>query len=160
PPTGATATAGAASATVGWTAPADPGTSAISGYTVTSAPGGFTASTAGTTTTTVNGLTPGVSYTFTVTATNGAGTGIASAPSNAVVPWACSPPTNVSVTPGDTAAYVAWQAPVTTASAITGYRVTPYVGSTAQTPTAVSGTPPPTNVIVIGLTNGTIYTFV
>src|ERR1700694_3158075 len=159
PPTGATATAGIGSASVSWTAPVDPGTSPISSYTVTSAPGGVTATTRGTSTT-ISGLTPGVSYTFTVTATNATGPGMPSAPSNAVVPWACSPVTNVSAIPGDTAVYVSWQAPVTTAAAITGYRVTPYVGSTAQTPTALSGTPPATNVIVTGLTNGTTYTFV
>ena len=159
PPTGATAIAGIASASVSWTPPVDPGTSPISSYTVTSAPGGITATTSGTSTV-VNGLTPGVSYTFTVTATNASGPSAGSAASNAVVPWACSPPTSVSAIPGDTDAYVSWSAPATIVGTLSGYRVTPYVGATAQTSTAVTGTPPATNVILTGLTDGTIYTFV
>jgi hypothetical protein len=159
PPTGATATAGIGSASVSWTPPVDPGTSPITSYTVTSSPGGITATTSGTSTV-VNGLTPGVSYTFTVTATNTSGPSAASAASNPVVPWACSPPTSVSAIAGDTDAYVAWTAPATIVGTLTGYRVTPYVGTTAQSPTAVTGTPPATNVIVTGLTNQTIYTFV
>jgi hypothetical protein len=159
PPTGATATAGIGSASVSWTPPIDPGTSPITSYTVTSSPGGITATTSGTSTV-VNGLTPGVSYTFSVTATNTSGPSAASAASNAVVPWACSPPTSVSAIAGDTDAYVSWTAPATIVGTLSGYRVTPYVGTTAQAPTAVTGTPPATNVIVTGLTNQTIYTFV
>jgi acid phosphatase len=86
-PTGATATAGKKSAAVSWTAPADNGGCAITGYQVAASPGTATASVSGTTTTaTVTGLVAGTSYTFTVSATNCIGTGPASAPSNAVVP--------------------------------------------------------------------------
>jgi subtilisin family serine protease len=79
-----TARAGDGSATVGWSRPPahlDP----ITRYTVTASPGGRTATTGGTSTT-VTGLTDGVSYTFTVTATNGLGTSAASAASAAVTP--------------------------------------------------------------------------
>jgi len=160
PPSGVTAAAGVSSATVNWGAPVDPGTSPVTGYTVTSSPDGRTATTAQTSTV-VNGLTAGVTYTFTVTATNAAGTSFPSAPSNGVVPWACGPPTNVTGTPGNGSVSLSWQAPANPgASSIPGYRITPYLGTTPQTPTTVSGSPAPTNAIITGLTNGTSYTFV
>jgi hypothetical protein len=60
---------------------------------------------------------------------------------------------------GDGQATVDWMAPADGGSPITSYKVTPYVGSTAQTPTVVSGTPAPTEAVVSGLTNGTTYKF-
>ncbi|MFZ0931348.1 MAG: fibronectin type III domain-containing protein [Syntrophobacteraceae bacterium] len=84
-PTIGTATAGPASATISFTPPAFDGGSPITGYTVTSNPGGKTGK--GTRSPiTVKGLTNGASYTFTVTATNKAGTGLASGASSPVTP--------------------------------------------------------------------------
>lgn len=80
-----TASAGDTSATVTFTAPASNGGATITGYTVTSNPGGFTA-TGAASPITVSGLTNGTSYTFTVVATNSAGDGSASAASNSVTP--------------------------------------------------------------------------
>jgi len=93
-PAAVTATAGDGQATVAWTAPAVNGVSAITGYTVTSSPGGRTVTVNGSTTTArVTGLTNGTSYTFTVTATNAVGIGPPSPPSNAIVPASTPAPT-------------------------------------------------------------------
>jgi len=83
-PTIGTATAGALSASVTFTAPTYVG-SGITGYTATSSPGGITG-TGASSPVTVSGLTAGTAYTFTVTATTAAGQGPASAASNSVTP--------------------------------------------------------------------------
>ena len=87
-PTIGTAIAGNAQASVPFTAPASNGGSTITSYTATSSPGGYTGTLnqAGSGTITVTGLTNGTSYTFTVKATNAAGTGTASGASNSVTP--------------------------------------------------------------------------
>ena len=160
PPTAVTANAGIASATVNWGAPVDPGTSPVTSYTVTTAPSGPTLTTSQTSTV-VNGLSPGVTYTFTVTATNATGTSFPSNPSNGVTPWACGPPTNVTATPGNNSASLTWQAPLNPgASSITGYRIVANAGSTWFPPTTVFGNPAPTSATITGLSNGASYTFV
>jgi uncharacterized protein (TIGR02145 family) len=86
-PTIGIATAGTAQAVVTFTAPVSNGGSAITGYTVTSVPGGLT----GTGTASpiiVTGLTNATAYTFTVTATNAIATSAASSASNSVTPLA------------------------------------------------------------------------
>src|SRR6185312_9953702 len=80
-PTLNTATPGNTQVSLSWSAPASDGGNAITAYTATASPGGAKCATAGATSCTVNGLTNGVAYSFTVTATNAAGTG---APSNAL----------------------------------------------------------------------------
>jgi hypothetical protein len=86
-PTVGVATAGDTQASVAFTAPASTGGASITGYTVTSNPGGITG-TGASSPIVVTGLTNGTAYTFTVTATNSAGTGSASAASNSITPAA------------------------------------------------------------------------
>src|SRR5215468_311026 len=75
-------------------------------------------------------------------------------------PSAPSAPTGVTATAGNGSATVSWTAPSNNGgSTITSYTVTPFIGSTAQTPKTVTGSPPATSTTVSGLTNGTSYTF-
>ena len=82
-PTSVSAVAGAQQATVSFTAPINDGGSAITSYTVTSSPGGLTAS-ASSSPITVTGLTYGRSYTFTVVATNMYGNSMSSLSSSPI----------------------------------------------------------------------------
>ncbi|HEY0922843.1 Ig-like domain-containing protein [Rheinheimera pacifica] len=97
-PTAVVATAGDTTASVAFVAPVNTGGVNITGYTVTSNPGGLTASGAGSPVV-VNGLTNGTAYTFTVTAANTAGTSAASAVSNSVTPTAANTAPEISGTP-------------------------------------------------------------
>ena len=111
---------------------------------------------------TVTGLAQGTAYTFTVQAVNPAGNGTVSAASNSVTPsgpQAPAAPTDVSANPASGQAQRQLDDAATTAAApITGYTITPYIGSTAQTSVPVlSGSA--TSAAVTGLTNGTAYTF-
>jgi len=83
-PTLTSVTGGDRSATVAWSAPTNNGGSSITGYTVVASPGGASVTTSGTASSAVvGGLTAGLNYTFTITATNAAG---ASAPTPASAP--------------------------------------------------------------------------
>lgn len=89
-PTNVVASAINSGAVVSFNSPASNGGASITGYTVTSSPGGVSAFFAGTSGT-VTGLTNGVTYTFTVRARNTAGDGPASSPSNPVTPGGSTP---------------------------------------------------------------------
>ena len=152
-PTSVTATAANASAVVVWVAPTSAGTSPITGYTVTSAPGARTCTTTGALTCTVTGLTNGTAYTFTVRATSAAGSSAASTASNSVTPIAIpSAPTGVTATRGDGSVTASWAAAVTNGATLTGYTATAAPGgANCSTTTALT-------CAITGLTNGTAYT--
>ncbi|MFI5258362.1 MAG: fibronectin type III domain-containing protein [Candidatus Limnocylindrales bacterium] len=154
-PTAVIATPGNAQALVSWTAPAYGGSSSITGYTVTSNPGSFTCGTSGATSCVVGGLTNGQSYTFTVTATNLAGTGPPSLPSASVIPDTFpDPPTGAAAVRGNLSATVSWAAPVNNGgSTITLYTVTSSPGGLTCNNT-VAG-----SCTVSGLTLSVTYTF-
>ena len=82
-------------ANVTFTSPVYTGTSNIISYTATSDPGGITGTLtqSGSGTISVTGLNQLVSYTFTVTSTNSAGTGVASSASSSVTLGLLAPPT-------------------------------------------------------------------
>ena len=139
--TGVSAVAGGrTSANVSWTAPSSGG--APTSYKITpyvgstAQPSTTVSGTPPATSKTVTGLTSGTTYRFTVQAINPTGSGPASAQSNAVTPLnpvVPAKPTNVAATGATQSAKVSWTAPASDGdSAITGYTVTPYIGSTAQ----------------------------
>ncbi len=120
-----------ASAVVVFTGPSNDGGSTITSYTVkasdltTPANGGQTAS-ARHSPITVTGLTNGDAYTFTVTATNGVGTGPSSTASSSIVPEPVpGAPTIGTATAGNASAVVAFNPPASNGgSAISTYTVT------------------------------------
>ena len=92
PPVRVAAVPGDASAEVTWSPPLSSGSFPVTAYRVVASPGGSGCTTSGLSCT-VNGLSNGAAYTFTVSAQSAVGWGVASTPSAAVTPIAPTPPT-------------------------------------------------------------------
>jgi hypothetical protein len=145
-PTGITASPGNQQISVGYTAPANNGGSAITGYTATCTTGGTPTSFGPSLTNplVVTGLTNGSSYTCTVKAANSVTTGAASAASSSVTPSLAA--TTYTVT-GPTGGLLS--------VASTNFTVTPnglYTGSITIKPSG-GGLATPANNVVLSWTN-------
>ena len=129
-PLNVAAEAGDGDALVYWDDAADAGPGTV--YTVTSTPGGFTATTEDVGAI-VTGLTNGTSYTFTVTATTENGTSVASNVSNAITPAAdaTTPPVPTATTPvvAGASAVIPVGAPNTGAGGMSGSTDAPMAGA-------------------------------
>ena len=133
----------------------DSGSSPITSYTATCTDG--TTQYTGTSSTsriTVSGLTNGVSYNCSVTATNTAGTSTASTPSPPFTLPATPPdaPTIDSITTGDGKAYISVSVSNNGGAIISSYSATCTDGTTDYT-----GTSSTSRITVSGLTNGVSY---
>jgi len=103
-PTGLVAVGADTTATLTWSAPSSNGGAAITGYTATASPGGLTCSSSSTGCS-IASLVPSSTYTFTVVASNSAGTGTPSAASAPLtMPALAAQSTKPAVTPGSSAA--------------------------------------------------------
>ncbi|MCL0055718.1 fibronectin type III domain-containing protein [Dehalococcoidia bacterium] len=152
-PTMVSAISGNGQAQITWTAPTSDGGSEITLYSISSNVAGVTATTTDTSHS-LTGLANGVTYLFTVVASNIAGAGEVSGASAPITPAAVpESPGSVSGTSGDGQVTVSWTAPNENGSAITLYTVTATSGAFTATSTA-------TSIVVTGLDNGTPYSFI
>jgi len=163
-PTSVTAAGGDGRATVSWSAPASDGGSAITGYTVTSAPEQRTCTTTALTCE-VSGLTNGTAYTFTAKATNAIGTGQDSDSSAAVTPSRAvtvpGAPASASATTGTAVGSIAvsWTQPAANGgAAISAYAVAHGLSASGPWTSATTTLPASTRSYVItGLAPGSSY---
>lgn len=152
PTIGAVTVTGATTANVAFTAPSCVGSNSITSYTATSNTGVSSSNTSSPIV--VSGLTTGTGYTFSVRATNSAGTGKASASSSGIRTFSTpGAPTIGTATVCATTASITFTAPACNGgTSITGYTATSCPGS-------ITGTGSSSPISVSGLSGGTSYTF-
>ncbi len=151
-PTGLVAVAGNAKVNLNWTAPAISGGRAIDYYVVyqnsvalPSHPTGLT--------TVINGLTNGVSYSFTVAAHNLAGIGAQSNSASATPNMVPDAPTGLTAIAGDAQVALNWTAPASDGGNAIDYYIV------YQDSVALSAHPTGLTTTIIGLINGHSYSF-
>ncbi len=141
--------------TVAFSAPVGNGSTAVTGYRVTSTPGGITA-TGGPSATSIDvtGLTNGTSYTFTVAAQNAQGYGAESPASGSATPRTVpGAPTITAATPTGTSVAVTFSAPASDGgSAVTLYTVTAHQPGSLAGDRTQGGVSSP--ITVTGLVDG------
>ena len=151
------AAAGPGSATVRWV-PADDGGALPTSYTVTASPGGRQASVPGTATTaTVTGLTQGSRYTFTVSATNVAGSSPQSRASAAVAAGGAVPaaPYGLAAQADKGRVALSWTAGATPATSYDVARCSP----APCTPTVVVGSSTTTSYVDTAVVGGVAHSY-
>ena len=166
-PTGVTVRLDGGGATVSWTPPAVPVTSLsllvqaidpITGYEVHASPGpGRCSAAADETSCPIEGLAPGHSYTFAVTALSAAGRSAASEASRPAAVAAAAPgePAAVTAVPGGGWVRVIWEAPATDG----GAAITRYTAVSTPSGRSCTATGAGRSCTVTGLTNGIEHTF-
>lgn len=140
-------------ATISWLPPGV-GSDTVTGYRVTSSPGGFTCATTDLTCD-IGGLQNGVAYTFRVIATSTGGQSPASEPSNIATPAGVpTSPRNIQIVAGNASLLVDWSAPADDGgSPLTQYTATAWPGGQTCIVPAAKRT-----CSIRGLANATNYT--
>jgi YVTN family beta-propeller protein len=143
-----------------WTAPTDDGGSAITGYEVVVEHDGVAAAPVATGSTatkfTVEGLTNGETYTFTIAAVNAFGTGAAGGSEPATLERPPGPTSGLAAETADGQVRLSWTPALDNGGLpVIGYVVTTHAGAT-ETKTYVRDV---THKVITGLTNGTTYQF-
>jgi len=141
-----------ASATISFTAPVHDGGLPVTGYAITSSPGGLTASGASSPLT-ITGLSSSTSYTYNVTATNSIGTGPAIT-SGSVFATTIPQPVTIGTA---TATGASGTVSVGFTANGTGGKTVTYTATSS--PGGLTGSSSSSPISVAGLTNGTAYTF-
>ncbi|MBU6212862.1 MAG: fibronectin type III domain-containing protein [Actinomycetales bacterium] len=152
-PTSVQLTRGSRELRVSWSAPTDDGGFAVQTYSVSAVPGNASCGPTASTTCVLTGLTNGVVYTVSVTATNVLGSGPSATAPDLAPGTVTTPPVNVVAVRGDKQVQLSWGAPLDNG----GF---PVEGFTVESlPTGDPCSTTEATCVITGLTNGISYSF-